>query len=329
MYRGELDLAQGLAEDLLRLSRQRNDVAGLVLGHYSSGRNLMFVGGFALSRSHLEEALLLYNPISHGALAHHTGLYPQVVSQGYLGMDLFCLGYPSQAWARSTTAIAEAKRLGHPPSLAASLAIGAGLLSLGRDSAVLGEWADQLGALATEQGFPRWGAQATIWRGWVKVQNGDVAQGISLLRHGSSAFRATEAQTWMPHFRALLARACEIAGQIEEASTLLDDALQMVDRTGERWFAAELNRYKGQLLLQQGHAEAAETHYRKALGIAQEQEAKLWELRAAASLARLCRDQGCRHEARELLARVYGWFTEGFDTPDLKEAKALLDELGA
>jgi predicted ATPase len=121
----------------------------------------------------------------------------------------------------------------------ASLAIGAGLLSLGGDSAVLGEWADRLVAVATEQGFPRWGAQGTIWRGWVKVQNGDVAHGISLLRHGSSAFRATEAQTWMPHFRALLARACEIARQIEEASSLLDDALQMVDRTGERWFAAE------------------------------------------------------------------------------------------
>ena len=320
-------MAQGLAEDLLRLSRQRNDVAGLVLGHYSSGRNLMFVGEFASSRSHLEEALLLYHPIPHGALAHDTGLYPQVVSQGYLGMNLFCLGYPNQAWVKSTEAIAEAKRLGHLPSLAASLAIGAGLLSLGRDRAVLGEWADQLVALATEQCFPRWGAQGTIWRGWVKVQNGDVAQGISLLRHGSSAFRATEAQTWMPHFRALLARACEIAGQIEEASTLLDEALQMVDRTGERWFAAELNRHKGELLLRYEDPEAAEVLYRKALSIAREQEAKLWELRAALNLARLRRDQGRRTEARDLLSPVYGWFTEGFDTPDLKEAKALLDEL--
>jgi len=104
MYRGELDLAQRLAEDLLRVSRQRNDVAGLVLGHYSSGRNLMFVGGFVSSRSHLEEALALYDPISHGALALQTGLYPQVVSQGYLGMDLFCLGYPNQAWVRSKAA---------------------------------------------------------------------------------------------------------------------------------------------------------------------------------------------------------------------------------
>ena len=208
-----------------------------------------------------------------------------------------------------------------------SLAIGSRVLSLVGDAAALDEWADQLIAVATEQGFPLWRALGTIYRGWVKVKNGDVTEGISLLRSGSSAYRATGAEVWMSYHIALLARACEIAGQIEEGLTLLDDALQIVERTGERWFEAELNRHKGQLLLRQGHSEAAEELYRKALSIAQEQEAKLWELRAAASLARLRRDQGRRAEARDLLAPVYGWFTEGFDTPDLKEAKALLDEL--
>ena len=208
-----------------------------------------------------------------------------------------------------------------------SLAIGARLLSLVGDNAALDERADQLVAVATEQGFPFWRALGTIYRGWVKVKNGDVAEGISLLRSGSTAYRATGAEMWMPHYIALLAGACEIAGQVEEAVTLLDDALQIVERTGERWFAAELNRHKGQLLLRQGHPEAAEELYRKALSIAEEQEAKLWELRAAVSLARLRRDQGRHAEARDLLAPVYGWFTEGFDTPDLKEAKALLDEL--
>jgi predicted ATPase len=133
----------------------------------------------------------------------------------------------------------------------------------------------------------------------------------------------------MPHFLALLAKACEFAGQIEEGVSLLDNALQIVDRTGERWQEAELYRHKGQLLWRQGHSEAAEELYRKALSIAAEQEAKLWELRAAVSLARLRRDQGRHAEARDLLAPVYDWFTEGFDTPDLTEAKALLDELNA
>jgi len=154
-----------------------------------------------------------------------------------------------------------------------------------------------------------------------------VTEGTSLLRSGSTAYRATGAQGNMPYQIALLAGACEIAGQIEEGLTLLDDALQIVERTGERWFAGELNRLQGQLLLRQGHSEAAEELYRKALSIAQEQEAKLWELRAAVSLARLRRDQGRHTEARDLLAPVYRWFTEGFDTADLKEAKALLDEL--
>jgi class 3 adenylate cyclase/predicted ATPase len=328
-FRGEFDRALRLDEDLLHLSRQRNDSAGLVLGHFSSGRNLMFVGRFAASRSHSEEALALYDPISHGSLVHQGGIHPQVGSHAHSGIDLFCLGYPAQALARCNVAIAEARRLAHPASLALSLDLGARLLTHIGEKAALGERADELVAVAIEQGFAVWRVQGMIYRGWVKVKNGDVTEGMSILRSGSSAYRATGAETWMPHYIALLAGACEIAGQVEEALALLNDALQIVERTGERFFAAELSRHKGRLLLQQGHSEAAEELYRKALSIAEEQEAKLWELRAAASLARLRRDQGRHTEARDLLAPVYGWFTEGFATPDLKEAKALLDELGA
>jgi class 3 adenylate cyclase/predicted ATPase len=327
VFRGELDLAQRLDDDLLRLSRQRNDSAGLVLGHLSSGRTLMYAGRLARSRSHLEEVLALYDPIPHGSLAHQAGFDPQMMSPAFLGIVLFCLGFPDQALARSSAAIAEARRLAHPPSLAVSLAWGSRLLWLIGENAALDEQADELVAVATEQGFPFWRAEGTICRGWVKVKNGDPAEGISLLRSGSAAYRATAAELWVPYHIALLAKACEIAGQIEEAVTLLDDALQIVERTGERWLAAELNRLKGKLLLRQGHPEAVEQLYRKALSIAQEQGAKLWELRAAVSLARLGRDQGRHSEARDLLAPVYGWFTEGFDTPDLKEAKALLGEL--
>jgi predicted ATPase len=327
LFRGELDRALRLDEDLLRLSRQRNDSAGLVLAHYSSGRSLLFLGRFAASRSHLEEALALYDPISHRSLAHQGGIHPQVASHANLGIDLFCVGYPDQALAQSDAAVTEARGLAHPPSLAMSLDNGARLLTLVGDNAALRERADQLVALATEQGFPQWDALGTIHRGSVTVGRGDADEGISLLRSGSTASRAAGMELWVPDHIALLASACEIAGHIEEALALLDDALRIVERTGARWFAAELNRRKGQLLLRQGHSEAAEELYRKALSIAEEQGAKLWELRAAASLARLQRDQGRRAEALDLLAPIYGWFTEGFDTTDLKDAKALLDEL--
>jgi class 3 adenylate cyclase/predicted ATPase len=327
MYRGEFDLAQRLDEDLLRLSRQRNDSAGLVLGHDCYGRDLLLAGKFALSRLHLEEVLALYDPISHRSLLHQTGSHPRAVSRGQLGIALFCLGFPDQALAQSNAGITEALTLAHPPSLAASLAQGCRLLSLGGDNAALDERAGQLIAVATEQGFPLYRALGTIYRGWGKARTGDVAEGISLLRSGSSAYSATGAETRISYLIALLAKACEIAGQVEEALSLLDNSLQIAERIGERWFAAELYRHKGQLMLRQGNSGAAEELYRQARTIAKEQEAKLWELRAAVSLARLGRDQGRRSEAHDLLAAVYGWFTEGFDTPDLKDAKALLDEL--
>jgi predicted ATPase len=325
--RGELNLALRLGEDLLRLSLQRDDSAGLVLGHYASGRNLMSAGRFASAQSHLEAGLALYDHISHRSLARRAGFHPQVVSQAFLGIVLFCLGFPDEALAQSNAAIAEARRLAHPHSLASNLGIGTLLLSLIGDNAAVDEQADELVALAEEQGFPFWRVAGMIFRGWAKVKNGNVTEGLPLLRSASTALRASGAELWMPYAFALLANACETGGQLEEALTHLGIALQIVERTGERWFAAELNRRKGQLLLRQGHTEAAEELYREALSIAEEQEAKLWELRAAVSLARLCRDRGRRVEARDLLAPVYGWFTEGFGTPDLKEAKSLLDEL--
>jgi predicted ATPase len=159
------------------------------------------------------------------------------------------------------------------------------------------------------------------------VRNGDVVEGLSLLRSGLAAYRASGAELLLPHYDCLLASACEITGQINEGLTLLDDALRVVEKTGERWFAPELNRHKGRLLLRQGHFDAAEKHYLTALSSAEEQGAKLSELRAATSLTRLRREQGRPADARRVLAPVYDWFTEGFHAPDLKEAKAILEDL--
>jgi TolB-like protein/class 3 adenylate cyclase/tetratricopeptide (TPR) repeat protein len=326
-HRGELDRAQSLAEDLLHLSHRRNDSAGLVMGHYSSGRNLMWVGSFALSRSHLETVLALYDPSSHHSLVRQTGIHPQLAAQAALGIVLFCLGFPDQALAQTNKAITEARRLPHPPTLAMSLSMDAHLLSVIGDDRGLEQRANALVAVATDQDFPFYRAMGAIYHGWVKAKNADVNEGLSLLRAGSSAYCATGATVWMPLYTALMAGAWEIAGQIEESAALLDQALQLVERTGERWFAAELDRQRGRLLQLQGHPEAAEELYRKALSVAREQEAKLWELRAATSLALLWRDQGRRPAARDLLAQVYGRFAEGFATMDLTNAKALLQEL--
>ena len=168
-HRGELDLALRLEERLLWLSHQRNDSGGLVLAHASSGRTLMFAAKFGSSRSHSEKALALYDPISHGPLVRQLGFHPHVSARAYLGIVLLCLGFPDQALAQSNAAIAEARRLAHPTSLAVSLTLGSLPLWLVGDNAALGERAAELVAVATDQDFALWGAQGRIYRGWVKV----------------------------------------------------------------------------------------------------------------------------------------------------------------
>jgi predicted ATPase len=316
-----------LDKDLLLLSRQRDDAAGLVLAHHSLGRNLMFAGRFTSSRSHFEQALAFCDETFDQSLVRQAGVYPRVASQAFLAISLFCLGYPVQALARASAAIAEARKLSHPPSLAVSLTNGARLASFVGDDALLREWAEQLATVAIERSFGLWRAIGAVYSGWLKVKTGDLVEGISLLRDGLSAYRTTGAEAWVPYQILLLARACEIAGQIEEVENLLDSADAVSQRTGEHWLTAELYRHKGQLLLRQGHPKAAEELYQRALGIAAEQEAKFWALRAATNLARLWDKQGRRLEAHDLLKPVFSWFTEGSDMSDLKEAATLLAEL--
>ena len=327
-YCGELATALRLGEELLQLSRQRNEVTGLIFAHQALGLFLMLAGRFNEARSLLEPIPGLYELLPEHSLIFRPGNDRKALAEAILGNVLFFLGFPEQALACTNNAIAEAERLAHGLISSGTFGFALRLLSVYGDNSALSERADQQHKLTTEQGFPSFRAEATMYRGWVMVKNGEVEEGIGLLRQGATEFRAVSPETAMSYYLYLLAQALAMAGRIDEAFPLIDDALRIVEATGEARFAAEMNRHKGEFLLQKGVPEAAETLYRKAIGIAREQQAKLWELRATMSLARLWRDQGRPAEARDLLAPVYVWFTEGFETTDLKAAKALLEEIG-
>jgi predicted ATPase len=240
---------------------------------------------------------------------------------------LWCLGYPDQALAMSREALALAQKLSHPFSLAVALAYAAMLHQFRREPQAVHEQAEAAVALCTEQGFAYYLAWGTTMQGWARVVQGQGELGIAQTRQGLDALRATGAALRLPYYFALLAEACGQTGQAAEGLALLAEAL--AHKSGETWMEAELYRLKGELLLSlaaDNYTEAAGC-FHQALTTARRQQAKSWELRAAMSLARLWQQQGRRQEAREVLAPVYGWFTEGFDTADLQEAKALLEEL--
>jgi len=243
---------------------------------------------------------------------------------------LWCLGYPDQALARSQEALTLAQQVAHPFSLSAVLSHAASFHQLRREGYAAQECAEASIHLAMEQGFPLYTARGAVSRGWALVQQGQTKEGIEQINQGLIAIRATGAALHRPYCLALLAEAHGTIGQPETGLTMLTEALALVDTTGERWYEPELHRLKGELLLQQ-HADnqaEAETCFHHALDIARNQQAKSFELRATTSLARLWQSQGKRDEARQVLGDVYGWFTEGFDTADLKDAKALLEMLG-
>ena len=326
--RGEFAVSHAIAQDLLRLGEQRNDTVSLLIGHRIVGASAFYLGRFIPARAHLEQAIALYDPDRHRSLALFYGYDARVVSQCYLVKTLFVLGHADQALALCREALKEARELA-PGSLAFALNYASYLHQFRREREAVGRWADELVPLAEDQGFPYWLAAGKLLRGWAITEGGDLESGLAMMRDGLAGWRATEAELYMPYNLALLAEAHATAGQPAEALGLVTEALGWSQRTGEHWFEAEQHRLKGELLRlrSDGHEAEAEECLRQALDVARAQRATSWELRAAVSLARLWRDQGRRDEARALLAPVYGWFTEGFDTPDLKEAKALLDEL--
>jgi predicted ATPase len=247
----------------------------------------------------------------------------------YLSHVLLTLGYPEQARVRQGETLAAARELAHPNTIAQALFWVCALHQLLRDRRGAREQAEPLIALATEQGLPLWAAVGVVVRGWALADGGRAEDGIAAIRRGSAEYRATGAELFSPYFLALLADAHGRADQAATGLSLLADALDGVERTGARWIEAELHRLRGELLLALPEADQPEAEgcLRRAIAVAQEQSARWWELRAATSLARLWAGQGRRAEAHDLLAPIYGWFTEGFDTSDLQEAKALLDRL--
>jgi len=290
---------------------------------------LFFLGTVASAHTHFTQGTALYDPQQHRASVFLYGDDEGVICHSFAAWTLWYLGSPDQALARSHKAVTLAQQVAHPFSLAYALMLSALFHAFCREVRLTQERAEALISLATEQGFPHTRAQGSVLRGWTLAHQGQAQEGIEQLRQGLRAYRATGAEIQRPHFLALLAEAYGIMGQPEEGLMALTEALTLVDTTGERWYQSELYRLKGALLLQQNsdNQVEAEACFHKALAIARSQQAKSFELRTATSLARLWQQQGKRQKAHDLLAPVYGWFTEGFDTADLIDAKVLLHEL--
>ena len=327
--RAELQTAQELGEQILTVAQQVQDSVMLETAHHAVGATLSWLGAVASAHTHLAQGLTLYDLQQHRASAFFYGEDTGVFCRSYAAMTLWSLGYPDQGLMRSEEAVTLAQQSAHPFSLDYALCWAAGFHQCRRDVRASQEHAEAAISLAKEQGFPYLMAISSILRGWALTQQGQAQEGIEQLHQGLTTYRATGAEIGRPYYLAFLAEAYGTLGQPEAGLTVLTEALTLMDTTGERVSEPELYRLKGALLFQQSlenHLEA-ETCFQQAMAIAQSQQAKSWELRAATSLARLWQQQGKRTEARELLAPVYGWFTEGFDTADLIDAKVLLDEL--
>jgi class 3 adenylate cyclase/tetratricopeptide (TPR) repeat protein len=323
---GDLALARRRAEELLTLGMERNDPVWIVMGCRMSGVTCFWHGEFVSARAYLERGLLLCDPADRSSYAEVTVDDPHVVLLTYLAWTLLHLGYLDQARMRREAALAEARRLARAFTLAHALANATHAeVIVGEPSAALLH-ADELVSITEGQSISFYAAEAMILQGWCLTMLGQREKGTSQLTRGLAASRA-QGLLRLPLLLTLVADGYRRVQQPQNGLPQLVEAKRVTDETQMRCYEAETQRVRGELfLLMQDHG-AAETSFRDAINVARQQSAKLWELRASTSLARLWRDQGKCTEARDLLAPIYGWFTEGFDTPDLKEAKGLLEEL--
>jgi predicted ATPase len=331
LHRGELQMAHEVDEQFLALAQNLGDASHISRAHIVYGETLYRSGAFAQAREHCEQAIALYAPQQHRSHMFLYGNDTGAVSQTFQALVLWHLGYPDQALSISLEGLSRAQELSHPFTLVCALYFAAALRHFrGEGQAALKQVESLLG-ISTERRFALYLAWGTVLRGRLLAEQGEIEEGIAQMRQGLAAWQAMGAELMLPEIFSLLAEACGKAGKVEEGIALLTAALDLVDKNGDRCWEAEIYRLKGELLLKQDKGEVgvcdAETCFQRALAVARHQSAKSWKLRAAASLGRLWREQGRREEARQMLAEIYGWFTEGFDTLDLKEAKVLLDEL--
>jgi predicted ATPase len=317
-----------IGEQLLRLGESLQNPVALVEGHLALGIFLGDRGELTKARVHLDQGIAIYDRQQYRSLAFRHGRDPGVTSRYVSANFLWMLGYPSQAMQKSHEAINLARELGHAYSLVLAVSFAAELHQFRREVHAAQERAEAVIELSSEHGFAQYLARGTILRGWALVEQGQCEAGIGQMRQGIAAHRTTGAEVGR-RYLALLAEAYGKGGQAEEGLDVLAEALSAVEKTGQRAYEPELHRLRGELLLRQAVPDApqAEACFQQALAVARCQQAKSWELRAGMSLSRLWQQHGMKAEADALLAPIYGWFTEGFDTVDLQEAKALLAEL--
>jgi class 3 adenylate cyclase/predicted ATPase len=323
------DVCRDLAAQFLALAEKQRATVPVMIGHRLMGNSLLLTGDIAEGRGHLDQAIALYDPAEHRPLAARFGQDVGVGALSYRSQALWVLGYPDAARVDMDHALKNAREIGQAATLMLALAYAGLIFFRCRNHMEAIARAEELFALAEEKGSAYWKALAMMEKGCALTLKGQASDVIEMLISGIAAWRTTGATFRMPERLSYLATAYAELGQCDDAWRCIGEAMTAVETAKEKWCEAEVHRIAGEIALKapQPDAAKAEACFERALAVARQQQAKSWELRAAMSMSRLRRDQGKRDEARELLAPVYGWFTEGFDTLDLMEAKALLAEL--
>jgi class 3 adenylate cyclase/predicted ATPase len=327
LVRAELREADALVQQLLASARESEDDSHLAFANFAAGNTAFWCGRLETAAERLAQSIAACKP---GQRSYQVFVDdPAVYSRAYAAWTQHCQGHPEQALATVTDCMQVARMQAHPRTLAMATQFAGHLHLLRREPDVVVEHCRTLTSLAGEHGFPFYRALAEILAGCAAIQNGEGAQAVESIKRGIDAWQSLGSGLALPWFLGELAEGLRSIGRCDEALEVVSDALRQTERSGERQFVAELHRIAGTVLLTQEKPIEAESFFRRAREIARTQSARMWELRASRSLAALLAKQGKREEARTTVADVYDWFTEGFDIADLKEAKALLDELSA